>query len=192
EVNRVDGLEIQKDGAKVDPVLIETAMPVDAGAHVLSASAPGRKSWRQEIELTEGASVEVEVPVLENDVAPPPAVIEPAPVPAPVQQRPRPAEVPTRPVPTSVYVLGGVAVVGAAAATVFGLDARAKKSDAEKTCSPFCTEQTIDDANRSALFCDVSLGIALVSAATGATLFFTRPTVYVTHDAAWLQVDASF
>ena len=79
----VDGL----DGAPrrrrtVGVASLGTELPVDAGDHVIEASAPNRVSFRREIKILDGARVKVEIPklgVAEKPGAPPPPVVAPEP-----------------------------------------------------------------------------------------------------------------
>src|SRR5262249_18453947 len=60
----VGGLEIRRDGSAVARALLDAGVPVDPGAHVVQASAPGRTDWSSKVTVGEGASVTVDVPVL--------------------------------------------------------------------------------------------------------------------------------
>lgn len=60
-----DGLEIKRDGTIVGSGLWDTAVPVDPGAHVVTATAPGRASWSTKVTLKEeGTTTKVIVPSL--------------------------------------------------------------------------------------------------------------------------------
>jgi hypothetical protein len=109
------------------------------------------------------------------DEAPPTTPAQPPP---PVQQKEDKPVVPgERPVPVVVYVLGGVAVVGAASATYFGLSMLKKRDDALDTCAPFCSQERVDEVKQTGLVADVSLGVAVVSAGAALYFYFTRPEV---------------
>ena len=60
--------------------------------------------------------------------------------------------------PVASYVLGGVAVLGVASFTVFGLSGKSTEK-----CVPTCTKEDVSDFRRSYLVADISLGVALVS-----------------------------
>jgi hypothetical protein len=78
-VDSVD-LEIRRDETVVRRPAWGMAMPVDPGAHVVSAVAPGKRAWSTTVTLTAGgAVVSVVVPELEREPpAIPPPVIAPA------------------------------------------------------------------------------------------------------------------
>jgi len=99
--------------------------------------------------------------------APLPPIAPPAP----------PVMVQSRPIPTSVYVLGGVALVSAGAATILGINTRAKEDRAYDECAPQCPDERIDSIERWALATDVSIGVAVVSAVTATILYVRRPEV---------------
>ena len=82
-----------------------------------------------------------------------------------------------RPIPTSVYVLGGVSLVSAGAATILGINTRAKEDRAYEECAPRCPEERIDSIERWALATDVAIGTAIVTAVAATILYVRRPEV---------------
>jgi tetratricopeptide (TPR) repeat protein len=78
----LDGLAITRDGAPVAAAELGQPIAVDAGAHVIAASAPGRVAWTLQVEAQNAATVDVAIPVLEPPAPPPPpppvAAVEPA------------------------------------------------------------------------------------------------------------------
>jgi hypothetical protein len=66
----VDGLEIERDGVRVDAQLWGTPVPVDPGPHVIQARAPRTAAWSDRIEVAQG-------PVLTVVVVPQPALDSP-------------------------------------------------------------------------------------------------------------------
>lgn len=108
-----------------------------------------------------------------------PEPIIPSPLaPSPPPAAPPPAEtVSSRPIPTSVYVLGGVSLVSAGAATILGINTRAKEDRAYEECAPRCPEDRIDSIERWALATDVSIGVAVVTAVAATILYVRRPVV---------------
>ena len=72
EAADIDGLEIRRDGALVPAAALGVGVPVDPGAHVIAAKAPGRRAWSTQIGLAPGkTTVTVTVPNLEDERAPP-------------------------------------------------------------------------------------------------------------------------
>lgn len=67
EANRIDGLEIERAGTKVDPGELGARVAVDPGAVHIEATAPGRKPWSKDVTLTESQVETVEIPMLEID-----------------------------------------------------------------------------------------------------------------------------
>jgi hypothetical protein len=99
--------------------------------------------------------------------APPPAA--PAPNPAPP---PAPAEPTAHASRMPAYVLfaaGGAFAVGS---IVTGIVAESEHSNAEKTCSPNCTDSQLSTGRAMAVTSTVLTGTAVVAAAVGAVLFF--------------------
>ena len=61
-------LRVARDGAPLDGADWNKPLPVDPGAHVVSATARGKKAWSTTVNVTSG-TVTVDVPALEDDVA---------------------------------------------------------------------------------------------------------------------------
>ena len=80
EAAAVDGLRVERDGLSLAAAAWSTAVPVDPGRHVVTASAPGRRTWSISVQI--GALAEgmrVAVPVLAPQApATPPDGPEPA------------------------------------------------------------------------------------------------------------------
>jgi hypothetical protein len=67
----VGGLRVERDGESLAPLAWSTALPVDPGPHIVSASAPGRRPWSTVVQI--GAFAErmtVPVPVLDPEGSP--------------------------------------------------------------------------------------------------------------------------
>lgn len=63
----VAGLQIKRNGAPVDQVLWNQAIPLDGGAYTIEASATGYKTWSTQVTLApDSDSKTVEVPALEK------------------------------------------------------------------------------------------------------------------------------
>jgi hypothetical protein len=180
------GLEVKLDGVVLNKPAWGVATPVDAGSHVASASAPGKRSWTETVTIAaERDARRVEVPVLpdEMQVAPPPpppprsdAVASPAVTPPPEQpgggggtQR------------TIGLIVGGAGVVGIGVGAVFAVVASGKWNDATTKC-PDHTCKNADDASlgtSAGTMADVATAafvIGGVALAAGAALFFTAPS----------------
>jgi hypothetical protein len=81
-----------------------------------------------------------------------------------------------RPIPISVFVLGGVAVVGVASFATFGLMAKSDTDRLRDECAPACPTGDRDDAFGKALVADISLGIAAAAVIAAGVLYVLRPT----------------
>ncbi|WP_437818854.1 hypothetical protein [Sorangium sp. So ce1078] len=71
----VEGLEVTLDGAPLDSSIWGQARAIDPGAHKVSASAPGRKTWEASVTIKRGERKAVAVPALAKDGS---AATEPA------------------------------------------------------------------------------------------------------------------
>ena len=76
----VPGLQISRDEKPVGSAELGTPLPIDAGDHTFEARAPGKETWHKTITIAgEGKTVDVTVPILEDEPKPP--SVAPAPVP---------------------------------------------------------------------------------------------------------------
>ena len=93
----VHGLAVTLDGAPVQPFAWGKDMPIDAGEHVVAASAPDREPWETRFVLRESERRNVTLSALESKAeapSPPPveAADQPATAPAAPAVAPRPKE----------------------------------------------------------------------------------------------------
>jgi len=170
------GLEIRRDGAVVGRALWGTAIPVDPGAHVLEASAPGKKPWQGTAQVTgDKASVVATIPLLED--APPGMTTSPAP--ASVGGDAGTSGNGRR---TLGLVVGAVGVVGLGIGTGFALSAKSKYDESIGLCSiqdkNLCTGPGVtarDQARSAGNLATVAFGVGGAALVAGAVLFFTAP-----------------
>jgi hypothetical protein len=157
----VAGLSVKRDGFAVSDALWGTALPVDPGAHVISATATGKAPWETRVEVKEpGQTLTVEVPALTDAATPEPVptstVTEPPPPPPPPSgssgQR------------IAGFAVGAVGLVGLGVGVAFGVSAIGKKSDSN--AAGHCDSRNL---------CD-DIGLALrkegINAATLSTVGF--------------------
>jgi hypothetical protein len=114
QTNGVDGLEVTRNGERIDAEMWNRALPIDGGKYTVSAKAPGSSTWTTEVTVAAEADTKtVDIPDLRSlprDLAPKPI----APV-APQQPRP---EVPPPAAPHANHTLaiavgaGSVALLG--------------------------------------------------------------------------------
>ncbi len=138
------GLRVKRDGVDVDDAAWGTALPIDAGAHVIVAEAPGKASWSTSIVIADGDGQHSVVKVE------PLAAAASAPVPAATTKDALAPRAPT-PEPRATRTLGfvgiGAGALAIGAGVYFALHARSTWDDGEPHC---------DAANR----CD-DVGVAL-------------------------------
>jgi hypothetical protein len=135
------GASVTIDGASVAP---DQATKLDPGAHVVAASAPGRKPFETRAMVAPGQSLEV---TLQLEALP-----APAPAPAPTQ-----ADVPTSPgearpgLPLGPLVLGGAGLVTSIVGIVVRITGQSSYDSANARCSPAgCPQQSTVDAGNGA------------------------------------------
>lgn len=204
----VPGTIVKRDGVAVDPAAFGSGVPVDAGTHLVEASAPGFKPWSTSVRVADGASVTVTVPRLEAQAAtgePATPSAEPAPAPPAANRGEGPPATTSEtadessPSPpgakqrTIGLVVGGAGVAALAAGGVFFALAASAKSAYEQDCGShigapagFCNAQGVSgqsDASTKATVSTVLVIGGALAAAGGAILFFTAP-----RDAAQLGI----
>jgi tetratricopeptide (TPR) repeat protein len=164
--NRPVGLEVRRDGEVVDPATWDSALPIDPGAHVFAASAPGRAAWKASVEIPMGpVTVPVLIPLLP---------------PAPSEAKPEAGTSNAR--RTAGIAVGGTGLASIAAGAVFGGVSIAKKNGLAADCQPgnpwMCNAAGVElhtQALAMANASDVALALGGAALVTGAALFFTAP-----------------
>jgi len=159
--SRVEGMSIERDGASIPSAEWEVPIPVDEGAHVITAKAPGRLSWRTEV-VVEGGDRTVAVPELVRAPAAPPVY--------------RPFWTPLR---TSGAVAAAAGTAATAVGVILGFVAKADYDDARSKCVDGCSRQSVTDAEtaRSLATTGTIIGIAgaVVGLAGLATVWLAPP-----------------
>jgi hypothetical protein len=187
-------VRVVRDGKEIGPGLLGTAIPVDPGAHRISASAPGKKTWQTEVEVKAGgATATVTIPDLENEPVPetPPTATAPSSGPAsPVTAPIGPTAPPVAPDAgrsgsgqrIAGAALGAVGLAGVGVGIGFGLIAKGKLDDSAPYCKKdrsLCTQQGLDLTNQARANADVSTGAFIAGGAlvaAGVIVFFTAPS----------------
>lgn len=172
----------------------DTALPFDPGPLVIEASAPGKMTWSQTVQVPPGPSLQtVTIPAL----APLPVAAKAV---APVEAQGAPVEAQVAPPDEPDHrarwitagVLGGVGIAGVVAGSVFGLRAASQYKDADRSCQGrYCTQPGLDghaDASRSALISTVAFCVAGAGLAAGTIVALTIPRDRRHHGAAALRV----
>lgn len=187
------GLTITRDGEALESAELGVAIPVDPGTHVIEASAPGKQTFSQSIEVgKEGDSKVVEIPALADGAGP-----APGPADEPAKDGGGSAQ------GTIGLVMGGVGIVGVAVGAVFGLSASSKWKDAKAECSDYpygCGSEGValqDDAKSAATISTIGFIAGGVLLAGGAALWLTagsgdEQTVAVGVGPGTLRIKGSF
>jgi hypothetical protein len=183
------GLEIKRDGVAVTQAEWGVAIPVDPGAHVIEASATGKKPWQTTLTIAAGAApTTVEIPTLEDAPAlpPVPAAAVPAP-PPPVEPQPATTAPPADDNAGHTQrilgvVIGAVGVVGLGVGTAFVFSARSSYDDSLTNCPTtknVCNSTGVsqrDSALSSGDAATVAYTVGAVAIAAGVVLWFTAPS----------------
>ncbi|MBI3206977.1 MAG: hypothetical protein HYZ29_35900 [Myxococcales bacterium] len=170
-VSRVSGLEIKLDGSRVGRPAWGTAIPVDPGAHLVTASAPGWKDWQTEITLGETSDRKtVAVPALQKATVKSGATGDP--------QKPVPRDAGAGSGQrTTGYVVGAIGLVGLGVGGYFGYRAYSRWDDRNAHCTDAGCDPTGvdagDDAKQAATIANIGVGIGVAALATGAILVLT-------------------
>jgi len=163
-------IEVKRDGVVVDSATLGTAIPVDPGAHEVTASGAGLKPWSTKVDVgSDAAKVEVEIPKLEADGAAgaAPAGGEPPQASHSSAQRP------------IAIALGAVGIVGLGLGTFFGLSASSTWKDAKDDCSDYpygCPKDSVtkqESASNKATVSTIAFIAGGAALAVGTVLWFT-------------------
>jgi hypothetical protein len=167
------GLVVSRDGVVLAAAVYGVAVPVDGGKHTLTASAPGKTSWTQEVDVGEtGDQKSFDVPHLPDAAGPAGATLD--------EEK---HGVSTRTI--AGIVVAGVGVVSVGLGSYFGFAAIGKKNDSNSNgnCGfdgqpNDCTAQGV--SLRSTAVTDATISTVLIiggaaAAAGGVVLWLTDP-----------------
>ena len=166
---RVPGLQVECDDTVVEEGALATELPVDPGAHVIRASAPGYEAWSAPIQVGTGTQ-NVLVPALRPEPHPP------SPTPARTATSPSSAAHGTK---ALGFVVGGVGLVATGVGAIFGANALSTYKDAERDCHGahvHCPSSSVTEsqsANRDANIANVTIAAGIVAIGVGAYLVFS-------------------
>jgi hypothetical protein len=162
----VHGLEVRRDGEKVEGEELGRPIPVDPGAHEIAATAPDRKTWTATVGVQDRAQIAVTVPALED---------------ARTATKPEEHAPPQRILSRRNIALGvgGIGAAGVLLGTVAGIVAVAKHGEATSACPLYpgpCPDHSVDapdQASRTwATVSTVSFVLGAGGLAAGAVLFY--------------------
>ncbi len=166
------GLVVHRGGASVPRAAWGTAVPVDAGEHVIEATAPGRVPFRATLRVSaEGVTETMTIPALA--VAPRSRSPRPPAPPTPVGEAP--GSTPHRTAGIALTFLGVALGVGG---TLAGAIAVGRKLESDDACRGGCTREGValaDEAAAAAIAADVGLAVGFALSATGVALWLTAP-----------------
>ena len=134
------GLEVKRDGVVIGTAAWGTPIPVDPGAHRISASAPDKLPWETTVQSAEGKTARVAIPRdLPNAAAVAAAVADaPGPTPPPAaaaQNFPQPVvESGSSTQRTLGWIVTGVGAVGLGLGAGFGLSSMSKRDESRTHC----------------------------------------------------------
>lgn len=171
DVRSIPGLSITRDGVLVGNAQWGLPLPVDTGTHEVTATAPGRKSWKQSTEVpTDGVKLVVRVMPLEVDSKKATTTLMPGASPRPWQ----------KPLGIGAMAVGGAgvavgAVLGGLALSKNGQSNEDTHCDALNRC-----DDTGLALRKEALGLGTGSTVALVAGAVvlagGVVLFATAPS----------------
>jgi hypothetical protein len=183
DTSRVDGLAIKLDGRSLDPEEFNQGVPVDPGSHEVLGSAPGHEPWTTSISIAEAERKSVEVPRFkEIDKLAPKLDGKQKDI---VTQSPM--DEPSRGMTTlrkASIGAGAVGVVGLAAMTAFGLQARSKWNDAQATND----DELRKDAESKAGLATIGGVVGIAGVAAGVTLWIVGKPKDGESGAAWMPM----
>ncbi len=144
----VPGLSVSRDGVAVGEGVFGMALPVDPGAHVVEAHAPGRKAFSAHVESVGAGVVSVKIPALSSDSAP-----STAPVAAPSRDVTHDGEDEPgffTPLRTTGVLVAAVGLGGIAVGSVFGAKALSLNTDSKENCTgDNCGQAGYDDRTKA-------------------------------------------
>jgi hypothetical protein len=160
------------DGVVVATELNGRPIDIDPGVHHFTFERAGSRPAETQVMIATGEKnrqVRIELKPL---VTPPPAVLPPPP------DHSRDALPPSalRPVPTSVWILGGVTVVGLASFAGWAIRGEVDFTGLENSCGHSCQPSRVTPVKTEMAAADISLAIAVAAAATGAVVYLARPS----------------
>ncbi len=178
----LDGLDVivQLDGVTLRDAALGVAAPLDPGVHIVTAEAPGKRRFVQQVEIGDDAASETVVIAMLED-APPGETSRAEAGGVTVTGAGVRSDVVERPLTTPIYIAGGATLLLAAGAVVTGILAhsatekvRSMNEDGGETSLPEREDQH-STAETLRLTNAVLTGAAVAGAAVTTILFVTRP-----------------
>ncbi|HWP08345.1 MAG TPA: hypothetical protein VNN72_21535 [Polyangiaceae bacterium] len=165
-------IDVKRDGIAVDSATLGSAIPVDPGAHEVTAASPGMKTWSTKVDVgKDAAKVEIEIPKLEPEGATAGGAAG-----GTTEQPAKSQGSSMRPV---AIAIGAVGLVGIGVGTFFGLSASSSWSDAKDSCTDYpkgCSNDGVkkqESASTKATVSTVAFIAGGAALAVGTVLWFT-------------------
>ncbi len=181
--SRIDGLELTRNGEKIEEGSWNRAIPVDGGDYTITGKAPGHEEWSTTVHLeNENGRGSVDVPKFKEA----PKLVEPeADKTGNRKDGPDVILVTDRPSPLTgkrkiALAVAGVGVLAAGGGILLGLQAKGFESDARELCPENPCGANAESANAvkskaesRALFANIAYGVAGAAVITAAVLWIT-------------------
>ena len=177
--SKVPGLVVKRDGDVVDESQWGNALPVDAGKHVVEATAPGRAPWKWESDVQGTAPAKIEIPALTASTTAPTATANAAPTAVAATDGGMATQ------KKIAIGAGALGVAGLVLGGVTGVLTLGKVADSNKTCAKL-GDGTFrcdgpggalrDDAKSLATISTIGFIAGGVLAAGGVVLWLTAPS----------------
>ena len=172
---RPAGLKVKRDEVEVSAAALGEALPVDPGAHDIEASAPGYRSDKRTVSLSEGKAATVELTLV--------AAAQGAQ--AGAQSGPEGQPISGRRL--GAYITGGVGIAGLALGGIMGGLTLDKKGVIDKSCGPAggftmdpmgCSDaglRAATDAKTLGLVSTIGFGVGAAGVVAAVVLLITEP-----------------
>jgi hypothetical protein len=163
-------LVVRRDDSTLTRDVLDDPVPIDAGVHRLTVSAPGFEPWTTEVEIADGERQRISFPAL---VALP-AVLPPASASLATPDREAPRH------PRATVGMAMVAAGGVSVAVSLGFGIAAWNAERDAGCDGGgCTTQgfgRLEDAHSHARNANLFFGFGAAVAAVGGVMWWTAPT----------------
>jgi hypothetical protein len=174
-------VQVTRDGSAVDEAVLGSAIPVDPGEHLISASATGKRSWSTTVTVGEASRVSVAVPILPDEAQGPAAASSATAAAVPATGADSGGGSGSSSLRIAAVAVGAVGVIGVGFGIGFGVDAMSKWSDAKAHCNPYpyCGaegQRLGDRAKSSATISTIAFAIGAAGIAGGLVLWLNAPS----------------
>lgn len=176
-LSHASNIDVKLDGNPIDPAVLGTAIPVDAGKHSIEATAKNKKPFSKDIEVSEKKKdPSVDIPPLEDEPKETKNEVTP-----PITEPPKEERGGWSTQKTIGVIAGAAGIVGLGVGGYFGLKTSSTWNDAKSHCNQDldCDATGVNLASQAkssgniATIAMIAGGVLLVG---GGVLFFTAPS----------------